>query len=94
MNSIFTYILLGVSMAAPIGPVKTVLLNTGLKNGFFHAWFFSLGSLTTDIMYMFIVYFGVGQFIESPLLKIILMVVRLFCTFIYGYRKFTFATKN
>ncbi len=72
MNSIFTYIFLGISLAAPIGPVKTVLLNTGIKNGFFHAWFFSLGALTTDIMYMFIVYFGVGQFIDSPLLKIIL----------------------
>ncbi len=72
MNSIFTYIFLGVSMAAPIGPVKTVLLNTGIKSGFFHAWFFSLGALTTDIMYMCIVYFGVGQFIDSLLLKIIL----------------------
>jgi L-lysine exporter family protein LysE/ArgO len=72
MNSIFTYIFLGISMAAPIGPVKTVLLNTGIKSGFFHAWFFSLGALTTDIMYMFIVYFGVGQFIDSLLLKIIL----------------------
>ncbi len=72
MSSIFAYIFLGVSMAAPIGPVKSVLLNTGLKHGFFHAWFFSLGAITTDIMYMLIVYFGVGQFIESPLLKIIL----------------------
>ena len=36
MNSIFTYIFLGISMAAPIGPVKTVLLNTGIKK-----WFFS-----------------------------------------------------
>ena len=72
MNSIFAYIFLGVSMAAPIGPVKSVLLNKGLKHGFFHAWFFSLGALTTDIMYMLIVYFGVGQFIESPLLRIIL----------------------
>jgi len=59
-------------MAAPIGPVKSVLLNTGIKNGFFHAWFFSLGALTTDIMYMFIVYFGVGQFIDSPLMRIVL----------------------
>ena len=72
MNSIFTYIFLGISMAAPIGPVKSVLLNTGIKNGFFHAWFFSLGALTTDIMYMFIVYFGVGQFIDSPLMRIVL----------------------
>ncbi|KAA0965025.1 amino acid transporter [Sporosarcina sp. ANT_H38] len=72
MDSIFIYIILGVSLAAPIGPVKTVLLNTGIKNGFFHAWFFSLGALATDIMYMFMVYFGIGQFIDSPLLKTIL----------------------
>ena len=72
MNSIFTYLFLGISLAAPIGPVKTVLLNTGIKNGFFHAWFFSLGALTTDIMYMFIVYFGVGQFIDSPIMKLFL----------------------
>lgn len=72
MNSIFTFLLLGISLAAPIGPVKTVLLNTGIKNGFFHAWFFSLGALTTDIMYMLIVYFGVGQFIDSPIMKLFL----------------------
>ncbi|ARF18054.1 LysE family transporter [Sporosarcina ureae] len=72
MNSIFLYIFLGASLAAPIGPVKTVLLNTGIKRGFFHAWAFSFGSVTTDIMYMFLVYFGVGQFIDSPLIKIIL----------------------
>jgi L-lysine exporter family protein LysE/ArgO len=72
MDSIFTYLFLGISMAATIGPVKTVLINTGFKSGFFHAWFFSLGALTTDIMYMFIVYFGVGQFIDSSLLKVIL----------------------
>lgn len=72
MNSIFIYLLLGVSLAAPIGPVKTVLLNKGIKSGFFHAWFFSLGSITTDIMYMSMVYFGIGQFIDSPLLKTIL----------------------
>jgi L-lysine exporter family protein LysE/ArgO len=72
MNSIFIYFLLGVSLAAPIGPVKTVLLNTGIRSGFFHAWFFSFGSLTTDVMYMAMVYFGVGQFIDSPLMKTIL----------------------
>ena len=72
MDSIFTYMFLGISMAASIGPVKTVLINTGLKNGFFHAWYFSLGGLTTDIMYILIVYFGVGQFIDSVLLKVIL----------------------
>lgn len=72
MNSLFTYFFLGVSLAAPIGPVKATLLNTGLKNGFFHAWYFGLGALATDILYMLMVYFGLVQFIDSPLMKIIL----------------------
>ena len=72
MSSIFTFVFLGISMAATIGPVKAILINTGFKSGFFHAWFFSLGGLATDVMYMFIVYFGVGQFINSIVLKVIL----------------------
>ena len=72
MDSVFTYMFFGISMAATIGPVKSVLINTGLKSGFFHAWFFSLGALATDIVYMFIVYFGVGQFIDSVALKVFL----------------------
>jgi L-lysine exporter family protein LysE/ArgO len=72
MNSILTYFLLGVSLAAPIGPVKATLLNTGIKSGFFHAWIFALGALATDIMYMLMVFFGVAQFIDSPLIKTIL----------------------
>ncbi len=72
MNSLFVYLILGISLAAPIGPVKAVLLNKGIKNGFFHAWFFSLGSIATDVLYMSLVYFGIGRFIESPFLQIIL----------------------
>lgn len=72
MNSIFTYILLGISLAAPLGPVKAMLLNTGLKNGFFHAWIFSFGALITDILYMILIYFGIGQFIDTPFMKTLL----------------------
>lgn len=72
LHSLFTYFFLGVSLAAPIGPVKATLLNTGLKNGFFHAWYFSLGALATDILYMLMVYFGLVHFIDSLLVKIIL----------------------
>ena len=72
MNSLGTYFLLGISLAAPIGPVKATLLNTGIKNGFFHAWFFGLGAIVTDIIYMLMVYFGIGQFIDSPYMRIFL----------------------
>ncbi|PZX07528.1 threonine/homoserine/homoserine lactone efflux protein [Psychrobacillus insolitus] len=69
MNSLFTYFFLGVSLAAPIGPVKATLLNTGVKNGFYHAWFFGIGAIVTDVLYMLMVYFGVAQFIDSPYMK-------------------------
>lgn len=72
MNSIFTYFFLGVSLAAPIGPVKATLLNTGIKNGFFHAWLFGIGAIVTDILYMVLVYFGLGQFIDYPFVKTVL----------------------
>ena len=72
MNSIITYIFLGVSLAAPIGPVNAAQLDTGIKNGFFHAWIFGVGALIADVLYMIMVYFGVGQIIEFPLVKIIL----------------------
>ena len=72
MNSIFAYIFLGVSLAAPVGPVNAAQLDTGIKHGFFHAWIFGLGALTADVLYMIMVYFGVGQIIESTLVKTIL----------------------
>lgn len=72
MNSIFAYIFLGVSLAAPVGPVNAAQLDTGIKNGFLHAWIFGLGALTADVLYMILVYFGVGQIIDSDLVKIIL----------------------
>ena len=72
MNSIFTYIFLGISLAAPVGPVNAAQLNTGIKNGFFHAWIFGFGALLADILYMVLVYFGVGQFVDSPYIKLIL----------------------
>ena len=72
MNSIFTYIFLGISLAAPIGPVNAAQLDTGIKNGFFHALIFGFGALIADVLYMVMVYFGVGQFIDSPYMKIFL----------------------
>ena len=72
MNSIFAYVLLGISLAAPVGPVNAAQLNIGIKNGFFHAWIFGFGALLADILYMILVYFGVGQFIDSPYIKILL----------------------
>ena len=72
MNSIAAYIFLGVSLAAPIGPVNAAQLDTGIKNGFLHAWIFGIGALIADVLYMSMVYVGIGQIIDSTLVKTIL----------------------
>ena len=82
MNSIFAYVMLGISLAAPVGPVNAAQLNNGIKNGFFHAWIFGFGALLADILYMILVYFGVSQFIDSPYIKIFLW---LFGCFVLTY---------
>lgn len=72
MNSIFTYIFLGLSLAAPVGPVNAAQLDTGIKHGFLHAWIFGIGALTADVLYMIMVYFGVAHFIDSPFMQTLL----------------------
>ena len=72
MNSLLAYILLGVSLAAPVGPVNSAQLDTGIKNGFSNAWIFGFGAILADVLYMILVYFGVGQIVDSLFIKTIL----------------------
>lgn len=69
MSIFISYIFLGLSLAAPIGPINAAQLDRGLKSGFFHAWLIGLGSTLTDILYMSIVYFGMVHFIEVPFVR-------------------------
>ncbi len=78
MNSIFTYIFLGISLAAPIGPVNAAQLDKGLRLGFGHAWIFGVGALIADICYMLLVYMGMIHFIEQPMMKAFLWLFGFF----------------
>jgi L-lysine exporter family protein LysE/ArgO len=77
--SIFlSYIFLGISLAAPIGPINAAQLDRGIKQGFFHAWLIGLGSVTADIVYMCAVYLGMVHFIEIPVVKAFLWLFGFF----------------
>lgn len=69
MNIIFSYIFLGLSLAAPIGPVNTAQLDRGIKGGFLNAWLVGLGATFADIAYMLLVYLGLVHFLEIPFMK-------------------------
>ncbi|GAA0329748.1 LysE family transporter [Bacillus carboniphilus] len=60
-----SYIFLGLTLAAPIGPVNSVRLDKGIKNGFWHAWIVGVGSMIADAIFMLLVYLGVVHFIDA-----------------------------
>jgi L-lysine exporter family protein LysE/ArgO len=69
VNVFLGYIFLGLSLAAPIGPVNAAQMDKGIKSGFFQAWLLGLGALTADIIYMLTVYLGVVKYLETPFMQ-------------------------
>ncbi|MFD0049017.1 LysE family transporter [Actinomycetes bacterium NPDC127524] len=69
---LISYILLGLTLAAPIGPVNSARLDKGIKNGFWHAWFVGAGSMVADAFFMLLVYLGMVQFLAIPIVQIFL----------------------
>ncbi|MBO1513607.1 LysE family transporter [Metabacillus bambusae] len=78
MNIIFSYIFLGLSLAAPIGPVNAAQLDKGIKGGFFNAWLVGLGATIADLFYMLLVYLGLVNFLEIPFIKSFLWIFGFF----------------
>ncbi len=76
------YVLLGLSLAAPIGPVNSAMINKGIKNGFWHAYVVGAGSIIADGFFMFLVYLGLYQFLNVPIIQIFLW---LFGAFVLLY---------
>ncbi|WP_110929591.1 LysE family transporter [Bacillus massiliglaciei] len=78
MGAFLSYFLLGLSLAAPIGPINAAQLDKGIKNGFWHAWILGLGAALADAIYMALVYFGVVHFLETPFIKTFLWLFGFF----------------
>lgn len=69
MNIFLSYILLGFTLAAPIGPVNAAQLDKGIRYGFLHSWMVGLGAMAADGVFMLLIYFGSAHFLDIPFLK-------------------------
>ena len=72
VSILVSYIFLGLSLAAPIGPVNSARLDKGIKNGFWHAWVVGAGSMIADAIFMLVVYMGMVHFLDIPIVQIFL----------------------
>jgi len=64
---IFSGIILGLSVAAPIGPVNIAVIRRGLVAGFFPAWMLGLGAAAADTFYVILVFLGLAPILAESI---------------------------
>jgi len=69
MELLLRNVLLGIMLAAPIGPAGVTVIQSGLQHGFRRAFLAGLGITSADLTYMLVVYFGLARFIEITAVK-------------------------
>ncbi|WP_010283321.1 LysE family transporter [Bacillus timonensis] len=93
MGVLLSYILLGLSLAAPIGPVNAAQLDRGIKYGFVHAWLVGVGAVLADGVYMLMVYLGLVSFINTPFIQTFLWLFGCFVLLYTGFESLFSAGK-
>lgn len=63
MNEAFAAMVLGISLAAPVGPISLEMIKKGITNGFNSSLAVGLGGMTADVIFMVFIYFGLAHFL-------------------------------
>jgi len=79
-------ILLGVSLAAPIGPAGIAVIQNGLKRGFLQAFLTGIGVTAADATYLLLVHFGLAGFIHIPVVKVLIWTLGTVVLLFLGYQ--------
>ena len=70
--SLLQNIILGLSLAAPIGPVNLEIIKRGLNSGFKQAFLTGAGAMSADTTYLTLIFFGLISFLNIAFIKIVL----------------------
>jgi len=78
-------VILGLSVAIPVGPITIEMIRQGLKKGFFHGWSVGLGGMTVDVLLMVVLYCGASALMTTPLIQQAMWIVGAAFLFYVGY---------
>ncbi|MFD2613154.1 LysE family transporter [Paenibacillus gansuensis] len=93
MTMFLSYMLLGLSLAAPIGPINAAQMDKGIKYGFWNALMLGYGALSADVVYMLLVYFGLVHFVNTPFVQTFLWLFGCFVLIYTGIESLQGAEK-
>lgn len=71
LATILHNLILGLSLAAPLGPSGLAIIQTGLKRGFLAALITGVGVTLADATYFLLVYFGLAGLMGRPAVKVL-----------------------
>jgi len=94
MSSILQNIILGISLAAPVGPLSLAIIKTGFNKGFWSAFKVALGVVSADTTYVLLVYFGLSNFVTIPVVKTLLFFFGFIVLSYLGYLSIKEASAN
>ncbi len=60
----------GVTLAAPIGPINVEIIRRGIRDGFVHGWVLGLGALSADTIYAALIVGGLTPLADRPALRV------------------------
>lgn len=78
ISNLFSFIMLGFSLAIPVGAVTIEMVKRGIQSGFLRSWFVGLGATSADGVLMLLIYFGITNFLMGLLAQLIIWVFGFF----------------
>lgn len=86
IDIILRNIILGLSLAAPIGPAGVAIIQNGLKFGFARAFLTAIGVVLADITYLLLVFFGLATIIQVTWVQVLVWILGASALSYFGYR--------
>ncbi len=86
LGAIIQQIVLGISLAAPVGPINIEMLKRGIERGFWHAWVVGIGGMTADILFMLLIYFGLSSVFMYTYVQAFMYCTGFFLLFYLGFQ--------
>lgn len=67
-------IIIGLSLAAPVGPINVEIVRRGLRSGFMSGWLVGIGAITGDTLYCLLVLAGVTPLVQHAAVRTVLWI--------------------
>jgi threonine/homoserine/homoserine lactone efflux protein len=80
----FHFIMLGISLAVPVGPIKLEMIKRGLSGGFWPSWLVGLGAVSADFIFMLIILLGLSPFLQNNFVQIAMIVAGIIMLMFLG----------